>query len=81
MRHSLAALCAVAFALAGSAPADARAHRVHGRHGGRVSANAYAPSPQPRPACFKLCAQDRQPCDPIYFKTADGRCNPENEYY
>ena len=26
------------------------------------------------PACPKMCARDFSPCDPIYFKTADGRC-------
>jgi hypothetical protein len=25
--------------------------------------------------CRKLCAFDRLPCDPLYFKLADGRCN------
>lgn len=24
--------------------------------------------------CQKLCANDFSPCDPIYFKTEDGRC-------
>jgi hypothetical protein len=24
--------------------------------------------------CQKMCEQDFSPCDPIYFKTADGRC-------
>ncbi len=25
--------------------------------------------------CRKMCPQDFSPCDPIYFKTADGRCS------
>jgi hypothetical protein len=25
-------------------------------------------------SCQKMCARDLSPCDPIYFKTADGRC-------
>ena len=34
------------------------------------------PPPQPDPAaCIKLCPQDRSPCDPVYFKTADNRCS------
>jgi hypothetical protein len=24
--------------------------------------------------CQKMCPQDFSPCDPLYFKTADGRC-------
>jgi hypothetical protein len=37
----------------------------------------YQPS-QPaaaRPVCTKLCAADMSPCDPIYMKEADGRCD------
>ena len=26
-------------------------------------------------ACQKMCASDFSPCDPIYFKTEDGRCD------
>jgi len=25
--------------------------------------------------CKKMCANDFSPCDPIYFKTEDGRCD------
>ena len=25
--------------------------------------------------CIPLCVKDDLPCDPIYFKQADGRCN------
>ena len=28
-----------------------------------------------RESCIKLCPQDASPCDPVYFKTADNRCN------
>jgi hypothetical protein len=33
--------------------------------------------PVARPAmyCQKMCPRDFSPCDPIYFKTADGRCS------
>jgi hypothetical protein len=30
--------------------------------------------PSPWGGCVKMCASDNLPCDPIYFKTADGRC-------
>ena len=33
------------------------------------------PPPQPRRVCHKLCANDFSPCDPLYFKTEDGRCD------
>jgi hypothetical protein len=32
------------------------------------------PMSRPLMMCRKLCASDLSPCDPIYFKTADGRC-------
>lgn len=34
-------------------------------------------NPPPRPArvCQKMCANDYSPCDPIYFKTEDARCD------
>ncbi len=27
------------------------------------------------PSCPKLCPADRSPCDPIYMKETDGRCD------
>ncbi|ACK51391.1 hypothetical protein Msil_2462 [Methylocella silvestris BL2] len=29
----------------------------------------------PSRTCVKMCAADDSPCDPIYFKTEDGRCD------
>ncbi|PNG26178.1 hypothetical protein [Methylocella silvestris] len=29
----------------------------------------------PARTCVKMCAADYSPCDPIYFKTEDGRCD------
>jgi hypothetical protein len=29
--------------------------------------------------CQKMCANDFSPCDPIYFKTEDGRCDGLDE--
>jgi hypothetical protein len=34
-----------------------------------------APSPRAARVCQKMCADDFSPCDPIYFKTEDGRCD------
>lgn len=28
----------------------------------------------PTQICQKMCAEDFSPCDPTYFKVADGRC-------
>lgn len=33
------------------------------------------PPPRPARVCRKMCANDFSPCDPIYFKTEDGRCD------
>ena len=55
-------LCFVVALLLSSAPGDAAPRRV-------------APPQALREACVKLCPQDSSPCDPVYFKTADNRCN------
>ncbi len=34
--------------------------------------SVYAP---PAQACIPLCSRDTSPCDPPYFKAADGRCD------
>lgn len=34
-----------------------------------------APPPSRGRVCRKMCANDFSPCDPIYFKTEDGRCD------
>ena len=33
------------------------------------------PAARPARVCQKMCANDFSPCDPIYFKTEDGRCD------
>ncbi len=38
------------------------------------------PPPSHR-TCRKMCASDFSPCDPIYFKTEDGRCDGLDENY
>jgi hypothetical protein len=42
-----------------------------------VDAGEWDDEAPPRPArvCQKMCANDFSPCDPIYFKTEDGRCD------
>ncbi len=42
-----------------------------------VDADEWDDPPAARPArvCQKMCANDFSPCDPIYFKTEDGRCD------
>lgn len=32
----------------------------------------------PAPVCPKLCPADNSPCDPIYMKETDGRCDGIN---
>jgi hypothetical protein len=45
------------------------AHAPHGYYG-------YTPYPAPAHyACQKWCDADFSPCDPLYFKIADGRCD------
>lgn len=35
----------------------------------------YSPAASGPPSCPKLCRGDMTPCDPIYMKEADGRCD------
>lgn len=67
------ALCA-AFTLAmPPAPAEARQKRHRQTYRERYGA-------EPRRVCQQLCRNDTNPCDPFYFKTADGRCNFDNNF-
>jgi hypothetical protein len=39
--------------------------------GGYVDRYAW---PDPWGGCIRMCNSDNLPCDPVYFKIADGRC-------
>jgi hypothetical protein len=52
-------------------PSPARAPRVE-RETTRLSR---PPAAAPQNACVKWCPGDNSPCDPPYFKIADGRCS------
>ena len=54
------------------APVLANATQHHPRHHHRYP--YYAGVPQQRPYCAPWCPTDFNPCDPTYFKIADGRC-------
>lgn len=45
-----------------------------GRHRHRESYEAPYSYVVPTQVCQKMCPNDFAPCDPLYFKTADGRC-------
>jgi hypothetical protein len=64
-----AALMAALVAL----PAAAQSHRSR-QHAPSYDEgrSVYAP---PQSACVPLCSRDTSPCDPPYFKAADGRCD------
>jgi hypothetical protein len=42
----------------------------------RYGETGYAQGGDVRNTCVKWCRRDSNPCDPPYFKQADGRCNP-----
>jgi len=74
MKLSKAALAAASLlaiaAFAGGA--EARHHYRHSAHvGPRAAEQRVVVGDR---VCTKICPQDYSPCDPIYFKTADGRC-------
>jgi hypothetical protein len=58
--------------LMSSAPVFANAAQHYPRHHHRPA--HYAAAPQPRYSCAPWCPTDYNPCDPTYFKIADGRC-------
>ena len=61
-----------AAALVASLPAAAQTHRPRHDAPYPEGRSAYAP---PAEVCIPLCARDTSPCDPPYFKAADGRCD------
>jgi hypothetical protein len=72
MKTALAPILAAA-ALTAAQPAFAQAHRPrHQVQPYEEGRSVYAP---PQSACIPLCARDTSPCDPPYFKAADGRCD------
>ena len=89
IRKILAAGIAASTLLAAAAPAMAGHYRYYKQHpvgyhthdgpmlyqglatGGYVDRYAW---PDPWGGCIRMCNHDNLPCDPIYFKIADGRC-------
>jgi hypothetical protein len=66
---SAAALLALSLVIAAVAPAEARARRQPASGDDEMSWQG-----GDQRVCTKICPQDASPCDPIYFKIADGRC-------
>ena len=80
-----AILAAAVVAATSCAPAYARVYNQGPYQGGAAAAQynyerygetGYARDGDVRNTCVKLCRRDTSPCDPPYFKQADGRCNP-----
>jgi hypothetical protein len=72
MKTALAPILAAA-ALIAAQPAFAQTHRPrHQVQSYEEGRSVYAP---PQSACMPLCSRDTSPCDPPYFKAADGRCD------
>ena len=88
IRRILAASCAAVALSGAAAPAFAGHHHhpryasYHHTHDGRMlyqgpNISSYVDRynwPVPWRACIRMCNSDMLPCDPIYFKVADGRC-------
>jgi hypothetical protein len=75
MRLSKAPVAAiVAFTFIAASASPTLAQRAH-RHVYRDYDRSYEWVVVGERVCTKICPQDNSPCDPIYFKTADGRCN------
>lgn len=83
MRILPAALVAACITAA-AAPASARVYNEGVYQGGAAAAQynyqrygtpGYARDGDIRNTCVKSCRRDYSPCDPPYFKQADGRCS------
>jgi hypothetical protein len=76
MKHIMA-IALLTSAVTMTATGDANARSSHGVHApayeGRT-VRAHPQTPRTIQLCEEMCSQDTSPCDPIYFKTADGRC-------
>ena len=83
----LAVAVALTPALAASAKYRWQMHRHHAHVFGPSRSYGYAPfgpapyaqspyaeAPAGAASCVRWCANDSNPCDPPYFKQADGRC-------
>ncbi|MBV8568084.1 MAG: hypothetical protein JO273_21775 [Methylobacteriaceae bacterium] len=72
----LAVAVALTPALAASAKYRWHVHRHHARVFGPSRYYGYMPygAAPYSAACVRWCANDSNPCDPPYFKQADGRC-------
>ncbi len=76
-----ALLGAAAPALAGQYPSPPYASYYHTRDGRMLyqgrDIGGYVDRynwPDPWGHCIRMCNSDNLPCDPVYFKIADGRC-------
>ena len=73
LSRMLAAAAVVTAALVAAFPSAAQSHRPrHLPQPQDEGRSVYAP---PQSACIPLCSRDTSPCDPPYFKAADGRCD------
>jgi hypothetical protein len=71
MRTQIAAIAAlIGLSLAATIPAQAQTAR-HSRQRQYSEPSARV---VPAQVCRKMCPEDLSPCDPTYFKVADGRC-------
>ena len=68
--RSAALFAAAALAMAGSPASQARELRSRPAPGSERELQPASAGP----ACVPTCADDASPCDPVYFKRADGRC-------
>jgi hypothetical protein len=78
---ALAAVLSLSPVFAQAASYHHRYHRHHYTHNAVPPYGYNAIAPQygagSRTACIPWCQSDFSPCDPVYFKQADGRCEGE----
>jgi hypothetical protein len=75
LRAIFAAMGTLAFSVSVSAAmAQTRLHRYSDEYDPRIR----APYSEGVIYCVPQCREDLNPCDPLYFKRADGRCSGDN---
>jgi len=64
-------------ALSGSIPAATAQTRLY-HYGDQYDTRYRSPYSEDGYYCVPQCRADFSPCDPLYFKRADGRCSGDN---
>jgi hypothetical protein len=75
--HKVMFLTIAILTFSGSIPAATAQIRFY--HNDQYDARYRAPYAEDGYYCVPQCREDFSPCDPLYYKRADGRCSGDNK--